>query len=46
MNKELVVVSVLMTAALTAILSTNPIAFAQDEHERQPQKGETAGPLT
>ena len=31
MNKELVVASVLMAAALTGILSTNPIAFAQDE---------------
>jgi hypothetical protein len=31
MNKELVVASVLMAAALTGILSTNQIAFAQDE---------------
>jgi hypothetical protein len=31
MNKKLVVALVLMAAALTGILSTNPIAFAQDE---------------
>ena len=33
MNKELIVASVLMAAALTGILSTSPIAFAQDESE-------------
>ena len=33
MNKELVVASVLMAAALTGILSTNQIALAQDESE-------------
>ena len=33
MNKELVVASVLLAAAITGILSTNQIAFAQDESE-------------
>jgi hypothetical protein len=33
MNKSIAFVSVLMAAALTGILSTNPIAFAQDESE-------------
>jgi hypothetical protein len=33
MNKELIVASVLMAAAITGILSTNQIAFAQDESE-------------
>jgi hypothetical protein len=33
MNKTLVIASVLMAAALTGILSTNQIAFAQDESE-------------
>jgi hypothetical protein len=31
MNKTLTIATVLMAAALTGILSTNPIAFAQDE---------------
>jgi hypothetical protein len=31
MNKKLIIATVLMAAALTGILSTNPIAFAQDE---------------
>ena len=31
MNKTLVIATVLMAAALAGILSTNPIAFAQDE---------------
>ena len=31
MNKKLAIATVLMAAALTGILSTNPIAFAQDE---------------
>jgi hypothetical protein len=31
MNKTLVIATVLMAAALNGILSTNPIAFAQDE---------------
>ncbi len=31
MNKSIAIASVLMAAALTGILSTNPIAFAQDE---------------
>jgi hypothetical protein len=31
MNKKLAIAAVLMAAALTGILSTNPIAFAQDE---------------
>jgi hypothetical protein len=31
MNKKLTIAAVLMAAALTGILSTNPIAFAQDE---------------
>ena len=31
MNKELIVASVLMAAAITGILSTNQVAFAQDE---------------
>jgi hypothetical protein len=33
MNKTLAIGTVLMAAALTGILSTNPIAFAQDESE-------------
>jgi hypothetical protein len=33
MNKALAIATVLITAALTGILSTNPIAFAQDESE-------------
>ena len=33
MNKTLVIVTVLMTAAITGIFSTNPITFAQDESE-------------
>ena len=33
MDKTLVIASVLMAAALTGILSTNPIALAQDESE-------------
>jgi hypothetical protein len=33
MNKTLVIPTVLMAAALTGILSTSPIAFAQDESE-------------
>ena len=33
MNKILAIATVLMAAALTGILSTNPIAFAQDESE-------------
>jgi thiamine monophosphate synthase len=33
MNKPFVITTVLMAAALTGILSTNPIAFAQDESE-------------
>ena len=33
MNKTLAIATVLMAAALTGILSTNPIAFAQDESE-------------
>jgi hypothetical protein len=31
MNKKLIIATVLMAAAFTGILSTNPIAFAQDE---------------
>jgi hypothetical protein len=31
MNKTLAIATVLMAAALTGILSSNPIAFAQDE---------------
>ena len=31
MNKTLAIATVLMAAALAGILSTNPIAFAQDE---------------
>jgi hypothetical protein len=31
MNKKLIIATVLMAAALTGTLSTNPIAFAQDE---------------
>jgi hypothetical protein len=31
MNKKLIIATVLMAAALTGILSTNPIALAQDE---------------
>jgi hypothetical protein len=31
MNKSIAIASVLMAAALTGILSTNPKAFAQDE---------------
>jgi hypothetical protein len=31
MNKKLAIAAVLTAAALTGILSTNPIAFAQDE---------------
>jgi hypothetical protein len=31
MNKTLLIATVLMAAALTGILSTNPVAFAQDE---------------
>jgi hypothetical protein len=31
MNKKLIIATVLLAAALTGILSTNPIAFAQDE---------------
>jgi hypothetical protein len=31
MNNKIVIATVLMAAALTGILSTNPIAFAQDE---------------
>ena len=33
MNKKLTIATVLMAAALTGILSTSPIAFAQDESE-------------
>ena len=33
MNKTLAIVTVLMAAVLTGILSTNLIAFAQDESE-------------
>jgi hypothetical protein len=33
MNKTITIALVLMAAALTGILSTNPIAFAQDESE-------------
>jgi hypothetical protein len=33
MYKTFVIASVLVAAALTGILSTNPIAFAQDESE-------------
>ena len=33
MNKTLAIATILMAAALTGILSTNPIAFAQDESE-------------
>ncbi|MDQ4056096.1 MAG: hypothetical protein M3156_01615 [Thermoproteota archaeon] len=33
MNKTLAIATVLTAAALTGILSTNPIAFAQDESE-------------
>jgi hypothetical protein len=33
MNQTLAIATVLMAAALTGILSTNPIAFAQDESE-------------
>jgi hypothetical protein len=33
MNKKLAIATVLMVAALTGILSTNPIAFAQDGSE-------------
>jgi hypothetical protein len=33
MNKTLAIATVLMAAALAGILSTNPIAFAQDESE-------------
>jgi outer membrane lipoprotein SlyB len=33
MKKTLAIATVLMAAALTGILSTNPIAFAQDESE-------------
>jgi hypothetical protein len=33
MNKTLAIATVLIAAALTGILSTNPIAFAQDESE-------------
>jgi hypothetical protein len=35
MNKTLAIATVLMAAALAGILSINPIAFAQDESERQ-----------
>ena len=31
MNKSLAIATVLMAAALTGILSTNPITYAQDE---------------
>ena len=33
MNKTLAIAMVLMASALTGILSTNPIAFAQNESE-------------
>jgi hypothetical protein len=33
MNKRLAIATVLLAAALIGILSTNPIAFAQDESE-------------
>jgi hypothetical protein len=33
MNKTIATATVLMAAALTGILSTNPLAFAQDESE-------------
>jgi hypothetical protein len=33
MNKAITIATVLMAAALTGILSTNPIAYAQDESE-------------
>ena len=33
MNKTLAIATVLTAAALTGILTTNPIAFAQDESE-------------
>jgi hypothetical protein len=33
MKQTLAIATVLMAAALTGILSTNPIAFAQDESE-------------
>jgi hypothetical protein len=34
-NKTIAIASVLMAVALTGILSTNPIAFAQDESETE-----------
>ena len=33
MNKTLVIATILTAAALTGMLSTNPVAFAQDESE-------------
>ena len=33
MNPKMVIAAVLMAAALVGILSTNPMAFAQDESE-------------
>jgi hypothetical protein len=33
MNKSIAIAAVLMAAGLTGILSTSPIAFAQDESE-------------
>jgi hypothetical protein len=46
MNKTIAIASVLLAAALTGILSTNPIAFAQDEsatNTEQEIKQENAG---
>jgi hypothetical protein len=46
MNKTLAIATVLTAAALTGILSTNSIAFAQDESEtntEQEIKQENAG---
>ena len=38
MNEALPIVTVLMAAALVGILSTNPMAFAQDESETSTQQ--------
>jgi hypothetical protein len=39
MNKNLAIATVLMAAALTGILSTNPVAFAQDESATNTEQG-------
>jgi hypothetical protein len=38
MNQTLAIATLLMAAALTGIMSTNPVAFAQDESETETEQ--------